>query len=99
MELLKRATGNAENRDKLSEACSVVQRAVPSKSTIPALEGILLTARDGILTLSGYDMQMGIKTSISADIKKDGHGGKHFLAFDPVNVGFTLTKGQAHIPG
>ncbi len=60
------------SREKLSEACSVVQRAVPSKSTIPALEGILLTAKDGTLTLSGYDMQMGIKTSISADIKTEG---------------------------
>ena len=60
------------NREKLSEACSVVQRAVPSKSTIPALEGILLSAKDDTLTLSGYDMQMGIKTSINADIKKEG---------------------------
>ena len=40
------------NREKLSEACSVVQRAVPSKSTIPALEGILLSAKDDTLTLS-----------------------------------------------
>ncbi len=60
------------NSHELSEACSAVQRAVSSKSTLPALEGILLKAENGTLTLCGYDLQMGITTKIAADVKKEG---------------------------
>jgi len=49
-----------------------VQRAVSSKSTLPVLEGILFNAEDGHLTLSGYDLEIGIVTKIPAMIEKPG---------------------------
>ena len=38
----------------LAEACSNVQRAVSTKASIPAIEGILMTAEDHELTSVSY---------------------------------------------
>ena len=55
----------------LQSACSVASRATASKSTIPALEGLLLEA-DLALTVTGYDLRKGIYTRIEADIAEKG---------------------------
>jgi DNA polymerase-3 subunit beta len=55
----------------LQSAITIASRAVAQKSTIPALEGLLLKTGDG-LTISGYNMQTGIRTKISADITEAG---------------------------
>lgn len=55
----------------LQQAVSTVSRAVAAKSSIPALEGVLLEG-DTQLTLSGYNMQTGIRTAISAEIHQEG---------------------------
>lgn len=57
---------------KLSEICSNVQRAVSSKSSIPAIEGILLQAEENSLTLTGYDLEVGIITTIEARVEERG---------------------------
>ena len=57
----------------LSEACQNVQRAISSKTTIPALEGIYLRAgEDGTLELTGYDLEVGIQTQIEASVQEAG---------------------------
>ena len=55
----------------LQSAISVAGRAVAQKSSIPALEGLLLRA-DGELTVSGYNMQTGIRTKVPAHITEAG---------------------------
>ncbi len=55
----------------LQNAVSTASRAVAAKSTIPALEGVLLQAATH-LTISGYNMQTGIRTNIEADITEEG---------------------------
>lgn len=60
------------SRQKLNEAVLNVIRAVSSKSTMPALEGILLKAYNGKLMLTGYDLEIGITTSIEAMIYEEG---------------------------
>ena len=55
----------------LQQAVSTVSRAVATKSSIPALEGVLLEG-DTQLTLSGYNMQTGIRTAVSAEIHQEG---------------------------
>ena len=55
----------------LQSAISVSSRAVAQKSSIPALEGLLLRA-DQDLTVSGYNMQTGIRTRVSADVTEGG---------------------------
>ncbi len=60
------------NTAELSLACQNVQRAASTKTAIPAIEGILMVAKDGVLTLTGYDLEMGITTSIPAKIEEAG---------------------------
>ncbi|MDR1464055.1 MAG: DNA polymerase III subunit beta [Oscillospiraceae bacterium] len=56
----------------LSEACQNVQRAVSGKTTIPAVEGILLRAEGETVALTGYDLEVGIQTTIPAQVKDEG---------------------------
>lgn len=49
-----------------------VQRAVASKATIPALEGILISTDGDKIILSGYDLEIAIKTSIEANVSVEG---------------------------
>lgn len=60
------------NRSDLSEALNNVTRAVAVKTTHPAMEGVLLDAENGYLTLSCYNMELGIKTKIEAHIIDEG---------------------------
>ena len=55
----------------LQNAIAVTSRAVAQKSSIPALEGLLLHA-DQELTVSGYNMQTGIRTKVSANVSESG---------------------------
>lgn len=55
-----------------SDAVNIIQRAVSTKSTLPALEGILIKAASGTLTLTSYDLEIGMKTSLPADIEEPG---------------------------
>lgn len=60
------------NRQSLNEAVTNVQRAVSPKSTIAALEGILIKTLNGKISLCGYDLEIGITTSIDAEIHQEG---------------------------
>ncbi len=53
------------------DAISIASRAVSTKSTIAILEGLRITATDH-LTLSGYDLSIGIKTEVEAEIVQPG---------------------------
>lgn len=55
----------------LLSAISTASRAVAPKSSIPALEGILLEAGDN-LRLTGYNLETGIRTAVDADITEHG---------------------------
>ena len=56
----------------LQNAISVTSRAVAQKSSIPALEGLLIHA-DQQLTISGYNMQTGIRTNVFANVVEGGN--------------------------
>lgn len=57
---------------EFGKACMNVQRTVSSKSTIPALEGILIEAQNGKVRLTGYDLEVGSKIDNSAEIYSEG---------------------------
>ncbi len=61
------------NTSVLAEACNIVQRGVPQKSTLPATEGILLQAKNSKLTLTGYDLEVGITTTIECSTETEGN--------------------------
>ncbi len=60
------------DRKKLIDGISKVQGAVGSNATLPALEGILFSAGNGYLTLTGYNMELGITTAIEANVEQAG---------------------------
>ena len=55
----------------LQAAISTTSRAVSPKSSISALEGILLEAGSD-LRLTGYNLETGIRTIVPADIREEG---------------------------
>lgn len=56
----------------LSAAIDGASRAVTNRAAIPVLEGILLKAEGFTLTLTGYDMEMGITTTIECNVLVPG---------------------------
>lgn len=60
------------NKDVLLEAILTTSRASSAKSTIPALEGLLLELENSSLSLTGYNLDIGIKTSIQVNDAEDG---------------------------
>lgn len=60
------------NQKDFSSAITNVQRAVSTKSNLPALEGILIKAEEGRITLCGYDLEIGITTFIECNVQEKG---------------------------
>ena len=56
----------------LSAAISNVSRAVTTRTALQALEGILIRAENGTLTLTGYDLELGITTVVPAQVTEEG---------------------------
>lgn len=56
----------------LSEAVTGVSKAVSTRSTVTALEGIHMKADGFQLTLTGYDMELAIITSMEANVLEPG---------------------------
>ena len=56
----------------LQNAASVAARAVSSKSSIAALEGLLISASDTEVTIAGYNMSTGIRSTFPASITSPG---------------------------
>jgi len=56
----------------LLEAINIVQKAVPSKTTLPILEGILFDAKNGKLKLAATDLEIGIETVTNVDVIEAG---------------------------
>lgn len=60
------------NKSDITEAVSNIQRAVSTKTSIPALEGILLSATETGLEMCAYDLELGITTVIPAFVMEPG---------------------------
>ncbi|MFZ9737996.1 MAG: DNA polymerase III subunit beta [Prochlorotrichaceae cyanobacterium] len=62
------------NQTDLSTNLSLVARAVPSRPSHPVLANILLTADAGTqrVSLTGFDLSLGIQTSFPANIESSG---------------------------
>lgn len=57
---------------QLNQAITNVSLAVSPKSTLPALEGILVTARGKTLTLVGYNLELEITSTLPAKVEEEG---------------------------
>ena len=59
-------------KNKLSEALMNVSKAVSDKSTISSLESIKFDLGDNTLGLTGYDLELGIRTSLEVSSPDKG---------------------------
>lgn len=59
-------------RNKLCEAVSNLSRVVSSKTAIPVLEGILISAEEGKICLSSYNLETGLSKEIEATVEEKG---------------------------
>lgn len=60
------------NGNDLSIAVGQVSKAASQKNTTPILEGVLLKATKGTLTLTATDLEIAIEKTIAADVKIEG---------------------------
>ncbi|MEY3462283.1 MAG: polymerase subunit beta [Cyanobacteriota bacterium] len=62
------------SQSELSSSLSLVSRAVASRPTHPVLANVLLTADAGTgrLSLTGFDLNLGIQTSLPASVEASG---------------------------
>lgn len=60
------------SKSSLYDAVVNVSRAVSERSTLPSLEGIKLKLADSLLELTGYNLEMGIRTIVS--VRSDDKG-------------------------
>ena len=56
------------SKSNLVKGVSIVSKAVPSKTTMPILECILIDATTDIIKLTANDMELGIQTEIEGEI-------------------------------
>ncbi len=59
-------------KSNLVKGVNIVSKAVPSKTTMPILECILIDATTDIIKFTGNDMELGIETTVEGDILEKG---------------------------
>ena len=59
-------------KSNLVKGVSIVSKAVPSKTTMPILECILIDATTDIIKFTANDMELGIETIVEGDILQKG---------------------------
>ncbi len=62
------------NREALLRELSLTQGVVERKTTIPILANLLCEAKGSRFTLTATDLELSIRTSCEADVKKEGAG-------------------------
>src|SRR5215469_6941148 len=61
-------------KSALLDELITTQGVVERKTTIPILSNLLVEARDGRITITATDLELSIRTSCEAKVKKDGAG-------------------------
>lgn len=56
------------SKNNLQKSVSIVMKAVPSKTTMPILECILIDASAGEIKFTTNDMELGIETKVEGQI-------------------------------
>ncbi|MCI8886425.1 MAG: DNA polymerase III subunit beta [Dorea sp.] len=60
------------SKSNLAKGVNTVYKAVPSKTTMPILECILIDATNDIIRLTANDMELGIQTDVEGEIIDSG---------------------------
>src|ERR1051326_602915 len=62
------------NKSALLNELTTTQGVVERKTTIPILSNLLVEARDGRVTITATDLELSVRTSCDAKVKKEGAG-------------------------
>lgn len=60
------------SKSSLQKSVNIVLKAVPSKTTMPILECILIDASQGKIKFTANDMELGIETTVEGEILEKG---------------------------
>lgn len=60
------------NREHLADALGRAQRAVGSRSSLPVLQGLLCEASEGRLAVTGTDLEVTVRSEITAEVEEWG---------------------------
>ena len=60
------------DRNSLTYAINIAQKAVAARSTLPVLEGLLIKAKNGRVVITGNDLEIGIECIFEAEIESEG---------------------------
>lgn len=60
------------SKAELMKSINIVMKAVPSKTTMPILECILIDASKGVIKFTTNDMELGIETIVKGEIVEKG---------------------------
>ncbi len=60
-------------KEKLLKGINSVVRGVPTRTTMPILEGILIQTNDNQLKLTSYDLELGIEYTMECEVIEEGN--------------------------
>ena len=75
-------------KDSLLNGINIVLKAVPSKTTMPILECILIDATGTEIKLTGNDMELGIETQVEGLILERGKVARMQSSFPTLSESF-----------
>ena len=60
------------NQKLLASKIGIAQKAINGKATLELLKGLLLTAKNDQLKITGYDLEIGIETYAQSEVIEEG---------------------------
>lgn len=60
------------DRNSITYAINISQKAVAARSTLPVLEGLLIKAQNNKVVITGNDLEIGIECIFEAEIESEG---------------------------
>ena len=71
-------------KEKLLKGINSVIRAVPTRTTMPILEGILIQTNNNQLKLTSYDLELGIEYNMECNVIEEGNTVVNSIMFSEI---------------
>ena len=71
-------------KEKLLKGINAVVRGVPTRTTMPILEGILIQTNNNELKLTTYDLELGIEYNMECNVKEEGNTVVNAIMFSEI---------------
>ena len=72
------------DKEKLLKGINSVVRAVPTRTTMPILEGILIQTNNNEIKLTSYDLELGIEYTMKCEVLKEGNTVVNSIMFSEI---------------